>query len=153
MATFSPRQIIILTDADVDGAHIRTLLLTFLFRHMKPLIEASYVYLAQPPLFQIVHPTRKKEVFYAFSDAERDAIFEQLPKDKKIDVQRFKGLGEMDATQLWETTMDPERRTLKLVTMDDAAVADEMFTILMGDDVESRRNFIQSNAKYATLDV
>ncbi|HSK24340.1 MAG TPA: DNA topoisomerase (ATP-hydrolyzing) subunit B [Egicoccus sp.] len=146
-------KLVLMADADVDGAHIRTLLLTFLFRHMKPLIEAGYVYLAQPPLFQIVHPTRKKEVFYAFSDAERDAIFAQLPKDKKIDVQRFKGLGEMDATQLWETTMNPEKRTLKLVRMDDAAVADEMFTILMGDDVESRRNFIQSNAKYATLDV
>ncbi|MEX2504563.1 MAG: DNA topoisomerase (ATP-hydrolyzing) subunit B [Egicoccus sp.] len=146
-------KLVLMADADVDGAHIRTLLLTFLFRHMKPLIEAGYVYLAQPPLYQIIHPTRKKEVHYAFSDPERDAIFEQLPKDKKIDVQRFKGLGEMDADQLWDTTMNPEKRTLKLVTMDDAAVADEMFTILMGDDVESRRNFIQSNAKYATLDV
>ncbi|MFA9431578.1 DNA topoisomerase (ATP-hydrolyzing) subunit B [Egicoccus sp. AB-alg2] len=146
-------KLVLMADADVDGAHIRTLLLTFLFRHMKPLIEAGYVYLAQPPLYQITHPTRKKEVFYAFSDAERDAIFAQLPKDKKIDVQRFKGLGEMDADQLWDTTMNPEKRTLKLVTMEDAAVADEMFSILMGDDVESRRNFIQTNAKYATLDV
>jgi DNA gyrase subunit B len=146
-------KLILMADADVDGAHIRTLLLTFLFRHMKPLIEAGYVYLAQPPLYQITHPSRKKEVHYAFSDPERDAIFAQMPKDKKIDVQRFKGLGEMDADQLWDTTMNPETRTLKLVTMDDAAAADEMFSILMGDDVASRRDFIQANAKYATLDV
>jgi DNA gyrase subunit B len=146
-------KLVLMADADVDGAHIRTLLLTFLFRHMKPLIEAGYVYLAQPPLYQIKHPSRKKQVYYAFSDAERDAIFEELPKDRKVDVQRFKGLGEMDPDQLWETTMDPARRTLKLVTMEDAAVADEMFSILMGDDVESRREFIQSNARYATLDV
>jgi DNA gyrase subunit B len=146
-------KLILMADADVDGAHIRTLLLTFLFRHMKPLIEAGYVYLARPPLYQITHPTRKKEVHYAFSDAERDAIFEQLPKDKKIDVQRFKGLGEMDPAQLWETTMDPERRTLSIVTMEDAAAADEMFSVLMGDDVPSRRAFIQANARYATLDV
>ncbi len=146
-------KLVLMADADVDGAHIRTLLLTFLFRHMKPLIEAGYVYLAQPPLYLVFHPTKKKELHYAFSDAERDAIVAQMPVDKKIEVQRFKGLGEMDPVQLWETTMDPERRTLKIVTMDDAAVADEMFSILMGDDVESRRNFIQANAKYATLDV
>jgi DNA gyrase subunit B len=150
-------KLVLMADADVDGAHIRTLLLTFLFRHMKPLIEAGYVYLAQPPLYLVIHPTRKKELAYAFSDPERDVIIqrirEQLGPDKKIEVQRFKGLGEMDPDQLWETTMDPERRTLKLVTMDDAAAADEMFSILMGDDVESRRDFIQSNAKYATLDV
>ena len=146
-------KLILMADADVDGAHIRTLLLTFLFRHMKPLIEAGYVYLAQPPLYQIKHPTRKSEVYYAYSDPERDAIFAQLPRDKKIDVQRFKGLGEMDPEQLWETTMDPARRTLKFVTMEDAAVADEMFSVLMGDDVESRREFIQSNARYATIDV
>jgi DNA gyrase subunit B len=146
-------KLILMADADVDGAHIRTLLLTFLFRHMKPLIEAGYVYLAQPPLYQITHPTRKKEVYYAFSDAERDAIFADLPQDKKIDVQRFKGLGEMDPDQLWSTTMDPERRTLKIVTLEDAAAADEMFSVLMGDDVPSRRDFIQANARYATLDV
>jgi DNA gyrase subunit B len=146
-------KLILMADADVDGAHIRTLLLTFLFRHMKPLIEAGYVYLAQPPLYQITHPTRKKEVHYAFSDAERDAIFAQLPKDKKIDVQRFKGLGEMDPDQLWSTTMDPAKRTLKIVTMEDASSADEMFSVLMGDDVPSRRAFIQANARYATLDV
>jgi DNA gyrase subunit B len=150
-------KLVLMADADVDGAHIRTLLLTFLFRHMKPLIEAGYVYLAQPPLYLVIHPTRKKELAYAFSDPERDVILqrirEQVGPDKKIEVQRFKGLGEMDPDQLWETTMDPERRTLKLVTMDDAAAADEMFSILMGDDVESRRDFIQSNAKYATLEV
>jgi DNA gyrase subunit B len=146
-------KLILMADADVDGAHIRTLLLTFLFRHMKPLMEAGFVYLAQPPLYQITHPTRKKEVHYAFSDPERDAIFAQLPKDKKIDVQRFKGLGEMDPDQLWSTTMDPARRTLKIVTMEDAAAADEMFSVLMGDDVPSRRAFIQANARYATLDV
>ncbi|MDX1658098.1 MAG: DNA topoisomerase (ATP-hydrolyzing) subunit B [Nitriliruptorales bacterium] len=146
-------KLILMADADVDGAHIRTLLLTFLFRHMKPLIEAGYVYLAMPPLYQIKHPTRKKQVFYAYSDPERDAILADLPKDKKPEIQRFKGLGEMDPEQLWETTMDPERRTLKIVTMEDAAVADEMFSVLMGGDVESRREFIQANARYATLDV
>jgi DNA gyrase subunit B len=146
-------KLILMADADVDGAHIRTLLLTFLFRHMKQLIEAGYVYIAQPPLYQITHPTRKKEVHYAFSDAERDAIFAQLPSDKKIDVQRFKGLGEMDPDQLWSTTMDPAKRTLKIVTMEDASAADEMFSVLMGDDVPSRRAFIQANARYATLDV
>jgi len=150
-------KLVLMADADIDGAHIRTLLLTFLFRHMKPLIEAGYVYLAQPPLYLVMHPTRKKELHYAFSDAERDTIVtrmrEDIGPDRKIEVQRFKGLGEMDPIQLWETTMDPERRTLKLVTMDDAAVAEEMFSILMGDDVASRRDFIQANAKYATLDV
>ena len=146
-------KLVLMADADVDGAHIRTLLLTFLYRHMKPLIEAGYVYLAQPPLYLVFSPSRKKELHYAYSDAERDAIVAQMPKDRKLEVQRFKGLGEMDPVQLWETTMNPEKRTLKLVTMDDAAVADEMFSILMGDDVASRRDFIQANAKYATLDV
>ena len=146
-------KLILMADADVDGAHIRTLLLTFLFRHMKPLIEHGYVYLAQPPLFQIIHPSRKKEAHYAFSDAERDAILRTMPDDRKVDVQRFKGLGEMDADQLWDTTMDPERRTLKQVRLEDAAAADEMFTVLMGDDVAARRNFIQANARNATIDV
>ena len=146
-------KLILMADADVDGAHIRTLLLTFLFRHMKPLIEAGYVYLAQPPLFQITHPSRKKEAFYAFSDTERDVILASLPSDRKVDVQRFKGLGEMDADQLWNTTMDPERRTLKQVRLEDASAADEMFTVLMGDDVAARRNFIQANARSANIDV
>ncbi len=127
--------------------------LTFLFRHMKPLIEAGYVFLAQPPLYQIKHSRRKNWVAYAYSDPERDGIVAELPEEGKVEVQRFKGLGEMDPDQLWETTMDPENRTLKLVTMDDAAVADEMFSILMGEDVVSRREFIQTNARYATLDV
>ncbi len=150
-------KLVLMADADVDGAHIRTLLLTFLFRHMKPLIEAGYVYLAQPPLYLVFHPTRKKQMTYAFTDAERDGLVnvirEEVGPDRKIEVQRFKGLGEMDPDQLWQTTMDPENRTLKLVTMDDASAADEMFSILMGDDVVSRRDFIQANAKYATLDV
>ncbi len=146
-------KLILMADADVDGAHIRTLLLTFLFRHMKPLIEHGYVYLAQPPLFQIIHGSRKKEPFYAFSDAERLRIIASLPEDRRIDVQRFKGLGEMDADQLWNTTMDPQRRTLKQVRLEDAAAAEEMFTVLMGDDVAARRTFIQANARNATIDV
>ncbi len=146
-------KLILMADADIDGAHIRTLLLTFIFRHMKELVDAGYVYIAQPPLYMIKHPSVRSRVFYAYSDAERDRVFSQLPDDKKPDVQRFKGLGEMDPGQLWETTMDPARRTLKLVTLDDAAVADELFTVLMGDEVEPRREFIESNARYATVDV
>ena len=146
-------KLVLMADADVDGAHIRTLLLTFLFRHMRPLIEAGYVYLAQPPLFQIIHPSKRKDVHYAYSDAQRDTILSAMPDDRKVDVQRFKGLGEMDAQQLWDTTMDPERRTLKQVRMEDALAADEMFSVLMGDDVVARREFIEANAKYATIDV
>ncbi len=146
-------KLILMADADVDGAHIRTLLLTFIFRHMRELVDAGFVYIAQPPLFQIKHSARRGEVFYAYSDAQREAIMADLPRDRKADVQRFKGLGEMDAEQLWETTMDPARRTLKLVTLEDAAAADELFTVLMGDDVEPRRQFIETNARYATVDV
>ncbi|MGD2153061.1 MAG: toprim domain-containing protein, partial [Gemmatimonadales bacterium] len=146
-------RVIIMTDADVDGAHIRTLLLTFFFRHMRQLIEAGYVYIAQPPLYRI---RRGREEHYAYSDDERDKIMERIDKDgkSKPDVQRYKGLGEMDPEQLWRTTMDPERRTILRVTMDDAVEADRLFSLLMGDEVEPRRAFIEENAKYVkNLDV
>jgi DNA gyrase subunit B len=146
-------KIILMADADVDGQHIRTLLLTLLFRFMKPLVEAGHVYLAQPPLYKIKWDARGQDSDYAYSDRERDAIIEQGIAAGKRDprprdgVQRFKGLGEMNATELWDTTMDPENRILLQVTLDDAAQADELFTVLMGEDVEARRSFIQRNAK------
>ena len=146
-------KIIIMADADVDGSHIRTLLLTFFFRYMRPLIEEGHVYIAQPPLYKIVVG---KKVRYAYSDEERDQILRELDPDgtKKNDVQRYKGLGEMNPDQLWETTMDPERRIMLRVELEDAAAADEIFTILMGDKVEPRREFIETNAKYVqNLDV
>ncbi|OXM14518.1 DNA topoisomerase (ATP-hydrolyzing) subunit B [Paenibacillus herberti] len=144
-------KIIIMTDADVDGAHIRTLLLTFLYRYMRKIIEAGYVYIAQPPLFKV---ERNKVVRYAQSEKERDAIFAEFGEGVKINVQRYKGLGEMNATQLWETTMDPESRTMLQVQIEDAIKADLMFDTLMGDNVEPRREFIQQYAKYVTnLDV
>jgi DNA gyrase subunit B len=143
-------KIVLMADADVDGMHIRTLLLTLLFRFMKPLIEAGYVYLAQPPLYRIKWSNAPHE--FAFTDRERDALIAEgqgkgrrLPKDNPI--QRYKGLGEMDYQELWETTMNPDSRVLLQVTLDDAAAADEIFSILMGEDVESRRSFIQRNAK------
>lgn len=146
-------KVIIMADADVDGSHIRTLLLTFFFRFMRPLIEHEHIYIAQPPLFKV---ERNKKVRYAFSDEERDKYISELSEDGKLKVavQRYKGLGEMDPEQLWETTMDPERRTMIKVTMEDAVKADEIFTILMGDKVAPRKEFIEKNAEYVKdLDV
>ena len=146
-------RVIIMTDADVDGAHIRTLLLTFFFRHMRQLIEAGYVYIAQPPLYRV---KRGKEEHYAYSEDEREEIIKRMDGDNKgkADVQRYKGLGEMNPDQLWKTTMDPERRTILRVAMDDALEADRLFSLLMGDEVEPRRRFIEQNARYVkNLDV
>lgn len=138
-------RIILMTDADVDGAHIRTLILTFFYRYMRELVENGYVYIAQPPLYKV---NRGKKMWYAYNDDELETILKDIGgKDKNTDIQRYKGLGEMDAEQLWETTMDPERRILLKVKVEDAMAADEIFTILMGEKVEPRREFIQQNAK------
>ena len=141
-------KIIIMADADVDGSHIRTLLLTFFFRFMRPLVEEGHVYLAQPPLFRI---TKGKRHYYAYSDQERDKLMAELGGG--YEIQRYKGLGEMDSEQLWETTMDPAARTMRRVEVEDAAEADEVFTVLMGDKVEPRRDFIIENAQKANWDV
>ncbi|HEY8450692.1 MAG: DNA topoisomerase (ATP-hydrolyzing) subunit B [Micromonosporaceae bacterium] len=144
-------KVILMADADVDGQHIQTLLLTLLFRFMRPLIEKGHVYLAAPPLYKIKWDRRGDDVQYAYSDRERDGLIrlrqERKPNAKPADIQRFKGLGEMNYTELWETTMNPATRTLRHVTLDDAATADELFSVLMGEDVEARRAFIQRNAK------
>ncbi len=136
-------KIILMTDADVDGEHIRTLLLTFFFRYMRPLIEEGYLYIAQPPLYKI---SKGKTALYAFSDYEKDQKVKELG-GTGIGIQRYKGLGEMNPNQLWETTMDPESRTMLKVTVEDAVEADELFTILMGEKVEPRREFIEAHAK------
>ncbi|UIN46268.1 DNA topoisomerase (ATP-hydrolyzing) subunit B [Bacillus licheniformis] len=144
-------KVVIMTDADVDGAHIRTLLLTFFYRYMRQIIEQGYVYIAQPPLYKI---QQGKRVEYAYNDQQLEEILKELPQNPKPGLQRYKGLGEMNATQLWETTMDPETRTLLQVTLKDAIDADETFEMLMGDKVEPRRNFIEENARYVkNLDI
>ena len=140
-------KIIIMTDADVDGAHIDTLLLTFLYRFMPELIKQGYVYLATPPLYKV---EKNKKVWYAYSDEELNSILMEIGRDQNNKIQRYKGLGEMDPEQLWETTMDPERRILKKVCMNDDAMSelDLTFNVLMGDNVEPRREFIEKNAKF-----
>ena len=168
-------KVIIATDADVDGAHIRTLLLTLFYRYFKPLIEAGYIYIAQPPLYKI---QKGKDIRYAYSDPEKMQVLKEMGEDPTADIvstedeeeeveetaasskkpgrvriQRYKGLGEMNADELWETTMNPEFRILKQVNIDDAQLADKVFDVLMGTDVPSRKSFIQSNAKTATLDI
>jgi DNA gyrase subunit B len=146
-------KVIIMTDADVDGAHIRTLLLTFFFRQMPELIEAGFMYIAQPPLYRVA---KGKEEYYAYTEKERDVISERLGGEGRtnLNVQRYKGLGEMNPEQLWKTTMDPETRSMFRVTMEDAVLADQTFQMLMGDDVEPRRHFIESNARFVSnLDI
>jgi DNA gyrase subunit B len=149
-------KVIVMTDADVDGAHIRTLLLTFFFRQMRELVEAGYVYIAQPPLFRL---QKGKQEYYAYSETERDEILTRITGGKGDDargvgIQRYKGLGEMNPDQLWKTTMDPESRTVMRVQIEDAAIASQLFDRLMGDDVEPRRAFIEKNAKFVkNLDV
>ena len=143
-------KIIIMTDADVDGAHIRTLLLTFFFRYMRELIELGRIYIAQPPLYRIFNGKQER---YAYDDEERDEILQQMGRNN-VQIQRYKGLGEMNPEQLWRTTMDPENRTILRVTIDEAYEADRIFSTLMGDKVEPRREFIQKNAKFVrNLDV
>jgi DNA gyrase subunit B len=137
-------RVVLMADADVDGAHIQTLLLTFLFRYMRELIDAGYIYLARPPLYLL---KSGKEELYFYTEREWEAYRKQVDGERKLDPQRFKGLGEMDASQLWDTTMDPERRTLMRVTLEDAATADRLFTVLMGEDVQARKEWIEDNAK------
>jgi DNA gyrase subunit B len=144
-------KIVIMTDADVDGAHIRTLLLTFFYRYIRKILEAGYVYIAQPPLYKV---QQGKKVRYAYDDKELEKIFAELPSQPKPNIQRYKGLGEMNPEQLWETTMDPSNRTMLQVSLEDAIEADETFEMLMGDKVEPRRNFIEANAQYVkNLDI
>ena len=139
-----------MTDADVDGAHIRTLLLTLIYRYMKPLLDEGYIYIAVPPLYQV---KQGKSVVYLDTDEELESYLKDLPEKPKPTIQRYKGLGEMDAEQLWETTMDPTKRRMLKVNVDDAKVADENISMLMGDLVAPRRQFIEENATYATIDL
>nr|WP_317235753.1 toprim domain-containing protein [Niabella hibiscisoli] len=152
LAKLRYHKLIIMTDADVDGSHIATLILTFVYRYMKELVEQGYVYLAQPPLYLV---KKGKESAYAYNEEQRKALVLRLGagKEESVNIQRYKGLGEMNAEQLWETTMDPDRRTLKQVTIESAAEADRVFSMLMGDEVAPRREFIETNAKYAKLDI
>src|SRR5215212_8105326 len=145
-------KLIIMTDADVDGSHIATLILTFIFRYMKELVEQGNVYIAQPPLYLV---KKGKEQEYAWNDEERKSLVSLFGqgKDESVNIQRYKGLGEMNAEQLWETTMNPLTRTLKQVTLESAAEADRVFSMLMGDEVPPRREFIESHARYARIDV
>jgi DNA gyrase subunit B len=144
-------KVVIMCDADVDGSHITTLILTFFFRHMKELVEKGHVYIATPPLYQV---KKGKDMRYCWNDEQRDAAVREMGGEKtdSVNVQRYKGLGEMNAEQLWETTLDPETRTLRQVTIDSAAEADLIFSMLMGDEVPPRRDFIEKNAKYAKID-
>jgi DNA gyrase subunit B len=141
-----------MTDADVDGSHIATLILTFIYRYMKEMVEQGYVYIAQPPLYLV---RRGKEQAYAYNEEQRKALVEKFAngKEDSVNIQRYKGLGEMNSEQLWETTMNPDTRTLKRVTIESAAEADLVFSMLMGDEVAPRREFIESHAKYARIDV
>ena len=145
-------KIVIMCDADVDGSHISTLILTFFFRYMKDLVEKGYIYIATPPLYLV---KKGKESRYCWSDQERDLMIAEISngKDSSVTIQRYKGLGEMNASQLWDTTMQPTNRTLRQVTIDSAAEADRVFSMLMGDDVPPRRDFIEKNAKYANIDI
>ena len=146
-------KVIIMTDADVDGSHIRTLILTFFFRYMHALIESGYLYIALPPLYLL---KKGKKEQYCWTDEERDIIIKEMAGDAKLEsvgIQRYKGLGEMNPEQLWSTTMDPDRRSLKKVTIESAAEADHLFSMLMGDEVAPRREFIEKNAKYANIDI
>ncbi|MFL6554589.1 MAG: toprim domain-containing protein, partial [Bacillus sp. (in: firmicutes)] len=144
-------KVVIMTDADVDGAHIRTLILTFFYRYMRQLLEAGYIYIAQPPLYKV---QQGKRIEYAYNDNELERVFAELPNSPKPNIQRYKGLGEMNPEQLWETTMDPTKRSMLLVNLEDAIEADETFDMLMGEKVEPRRNFIEANAQYVkNLDI
>ena len=144
-------KVVIMTDADIDGSHIATLLLTFFFRFLKPLVEQGYVYIATPPLYLL---KKGKDQRYCWDENQRDLMIQEMKGDKdgNITIQRYKGLGEMNASQLWDTTLNPEYRTLKKVTIDNAAEADRVFSMLMGDEVPPRREFIEANAKYANID-